>query len=63
MSHTFIRAFENRNKPILARNKPVERIHFNIVNPGEGHGVRRSDGPMASIESKRNYQNGVQKSS
>ena len=36
MSHTFIRAFENRNKPILARNKPVERIHFNIVKLAAG---------------------------
>jgi 5-deoxy-glucuronate isomerase len=36
MSHTFIRAFENRKKPILARNKPVERIHFNIVKLAAG---------------------------
>ena len=31
MSQTLIRAFENRNEPILAGNKPVERIYFNLV--------------------------------
>jgi 5-deoxy-glucuronate isomerase len=31
MSQTLIRAFDNKNEPILAGNEPVERIYFNIV--------------------------------
>jgi 5-deoxy-glucuronate isomerase len=34
MSRTLIRAFDNQNNPILAGNKPVERIHFNLVRLG-----------------------------
>ncbi len=31
MLQTFIRAFDNKNSPILAGNKPVERVYFNLV--------------------------------
>jgi 5-deoxy-glucuronate isomerase len=31
MSQTFIPSFNNKNKPILAGDKPVERIYFNLV--------------------------------
>jgi hypothetical protein len=31
MSQTLIRAFDNKNRPILAGTKPVERIHFNLI--------------------------------
>jgi 5-deoxy-glucuronate isomerase len=42
MSQIFIRAFDNKNEPILAGNKPVERIHFNLVRlvAGETYGYR-----------------------
>jgi 5-deoxy-glucuronate isomerase len=30
-SQTFIRSFNNKNSPILAADKPVERIYFNLV--------------------------------
>src|SRR5258708_31402380 len=40
MSQTFIRAFDNKNRPILAGNKPVERIHFNLVRLMAGENYR-----------------------
>ena len=40
MSQTFIRAFDNKNRPILAGNKPVERIHFNLVRLMAGEDYR-----------------------
>jgi 5-deoxy-glucuronate isomerase len=42
MSQTFIRAFDNGNRPILAGNKPVERIHFNLIKlaPGQTYQYR-----------------------
>src|SRR5260370_33960603 len=45
MSQTFIRAFDNKNRPILAGNKPVERIHFNLVRlmAGEDYRYRLAD--------------------
>jgi 5-deoxy-glucuronate isomerase len=45
MSHTFIRTFNNRNRPILAGDKPVERTHFNLVRltPGETYRYRLSE--------------------
>lgn len=45
MSHTFIRTFNNRNRPILAGDKPVERTHFNLVRltPGESYRYRLSE--------------------
>jgi len=45
MSHTFIRSFNNKNRPILAGDKPVERTHFNLVRltPGESYRYRLSE--------------------
>ena len=45
MSHTFIRSFNNKNRPILAGDKPVERTHFNLVRltPGETYRYRLSE--------------------
>jgi len=40
MSQTLIRAFDNKNKAILAGDKPVERIHFNLVRLAEGETYR-----------------------
>ena len=40
MSQTLIRAFDNKNRPILAGNKPVERIHFNLVRLMAGENYR-----------------------
>lgn len=42
MSQTLIRAFDNKNKPILTANNPLERIHFNLVRlvPGETYKYR-----------------------
>jgi 5-deoxy-glucuronate isomerase len=40
MSHTFIRSFNNRNRPILAGDKPVERIHFNLIKLTSGETYR-----------------------
>ncbi len=40
MSQTFIRAFNNKNRPILAGNKPVERIHFNLARLVAGETYR-----------------------
>jgi 5-deoxy-glucuronate isomerase len=40
MSQTFIHAFNNKNKPILSGNKPVERIHFNLVRLMAGETYR-----------------------
>jgi hypothetical protein len=31
MWQTLIRAFDNKNNPILAGNEPVERVYFNLV--------------------------------
>jgi 5-deoxy-glucuronate isomerase len=36
MSQTLVRAFDNQNEPILAGNKPVERIYFNLVKLAAG---------------------------
>jgi 5-deoxy-glucuronate isomerase len=36
MSQTLIRAFSNKNRPILAGNKPVERVFFNLVKLAGG---------------------------
>ncbi len=36
MSQILITAFDNKNKPILAGNQPVERIYFNIVRLSAG---------------------------
>jgi 5-deoxy-glucuronate isomerase len=45
MLQTFIRAFDNKNSPILAGNKPVERVYFNLLRlvPGETHRYRLSE--------------------
>jgi 5-deoxy-glucuronate isomerase len=42
MSQILIRAFNNMNQPVLAGNKPVERIYFNLVKlaAGETHRYR-----------------------
>src|ERR1700684_3133766 len=42
MSQTFIRSFNNRNVAILAGDKPVERIYFNLVRlmAGESYHYR-----------------------
>ncbi len=40
MSQTLIRAFDNKNRPILAGNKPVERIYFNLVRLAVGETYR-----------------------
>src|ERR1700722_12367855 len=40
MSQTLIRAFDNKNRPILAGNKPVEAIHFNLVKLRTGETYR-----------------------
>jgi len=40
MSQTLIHAFDNKNRPILAGNKPVERIHFNLVRLMAGENYR-----------------------
>jgi len=42
MSQIFIRAFDNKNRPILAGDKGIERIHFNLVRlmPGETYRYR-----------------------
>jgi 5-deoxy-glucuronate isomerase len=36
MSQTLIRAFDNKNRPILAGNKPVERVYFNLLKLAAG---------------------------
>jgi 5-deoxy-glucuronate isomerase len=45
MLQTFIRAFHNHNSPILAGNKPVERVYFNLVRlvAGETYRYRLSE--------------------
>jgi hypothetical protein len=42
---TFIGAFDNQNSPILAGNKPVERVYFNLVRlvAGETYRYRLSE--------------------
>jgi len=40
MSKTLIRAFDNKNEPILAGNQPVERIYFNLVRLMAGETYR-----------------------
>jgi 5-deoxy-glucuronate isomerase len=44
MWQTLIRAFDNKNNPILAGNEPVERVYFNLVRllPGETYWYRLS---------------------
>jgi 5-deoxy-glucuronate isomerase len=45
MSQTLIRAFDNKNNPILAGNEPVERLYFNLVRllAGETYWYRLSE--------------------
>jgi 5-deoxy-glucuronate isomerase len=40
MSQIFIRAFDNKNRPILAGDEPVGRIHFNLLKLMAGETYR-----------------------
>jgi 5-deoxy-glucuronate isomerase len=40
MSQIFIRSFDNQNRPILAGNEPVERVHFNLIRLMAGQTYR-----------------------